>query len=321
MLAFAVALATGVATARAAGDGLPSIGGYFSNAELQAAHPRLPGAIYHGLDHSVQVRAATFELARARGHDPATARFLSEVALVHDWDPDRPPGMPARVDATLALLEADYAGQGALVRGARGSILKDRFKWTPVQLRTALALIQRTAYPFDPAAAIRYERTLRTLPPAERGFALAEGALLSEYADKGSTYMRTSFRAATSSVAGLAGEISRANAAAGRPPVSVRALTTVKFLDGLGQADAFVHDRAIAKRLGVDVRFLGRDEVFAKLPAWGRTFKTNHHGFRVLARHLAAGLGERQAITASRRALLRPPAPPVRRAGPTAPRR
>lgn len=319
-----LALAVGVALAapaRARADEIDSyLGGLFSQPELRAVHPDFPLAeTYHDLGHSLTVPRAAFQLAAARKLPQGEREFLAQVGLLHDLDPERPPGTPARVDATLALLEADWNGARPLVRGAPGSVLRQRFGWTETQYKTARALILRTQYPFDPKAAIRYERALRGLPAAERRFALREGALLSEFADKGSLYMTERFMRVSSGTVGLAGEITRANAGRGQPAMTIAGLHPDRFLQSIGTHDYAQHDRAIARRLGEPVAFMTRDDVFALLPAWRTTFRSNLHGYKamlgVLARNGSIPAARAAGVRASRSVLNGPPrpVPPPRR--------
>ena len=279
----ALALGLALATPARADEIDGFLGRMLSQPELHAAHPDFARSeTYHDLGHSLTVPRAAFELAAARKLPQHEREFLAQVGLVHDLDPDRTPGTPARVDATLALLEADWKGTRPLAKGATGSVLKQRFGWTPTQYKTARALILRTQYPFDPKAAIRYERALNELPATQRKFTLREGALLSEFADKGSLYMTAGFMRVSTGTVGLAGEITRGNAERGAPGVTVAGLHPDRFLQTIGDHDYAQHDRAIAKRLRLDVAFLSRDDVFALKPQWKQTFRSNLHGYQAM---------------------------------------
>ncbi|HUS65170.1 MAG TPA: hypothetical protein VMZ28_11535 [Kofleriaceae bacterium] len=288
-----VLLATLAATGAAhAGSSLPPIDRYFSAAELRLSHPGQSDRVYHGVEHSLDVRRFAHELARGRGLSEGKARFLSEVGLLHDWDPRRKPGTPARVGATLAALDADFAGREPLVPGTHGSILRARFGWSARDLEVAKALIQRTTFPFDDAAAGVYEDRLRALDPADQRFVLQEGALLSEYADKASTYTMRSVERVRRATRGLASEINRQ---AGRRVMTAARLDPASFLESIGARANFAADHAIGRRLGLRVRFPTRDRVFARLPASHRIH------FEATLRASRAGVRPPRRATASSR--------------------
>ena len=247
------------------------VGRYMSADEFLAGHPQPPGrAIYHGPEHTANVATMAKFLAQARGLSPADSEFVGQVGLLHDWDPLRTPGNPARVPATLKALDDDFSGAQPLVKGANGSVLKSRFGWNAEQLAEAKAMIQRTEFPFDqphPAYGGRapsdvYEGMIAKLPADRRPFVMREGALLSEYADKGSFYYMNDFPGASRAVDGLANEISQVSG----KPMTASALDTGAFMRSIGQDSAFATDRAIAAKLGVDVTFPGKNEVFSQLP-------------------------------------------------------
>lgn len=253
-------------------EGAPPLSRYFSVAELQRAHPEVVrGRAYHGVLHSTNARRMEYDFARARGRSHEIASFLGEVALLHDWDPLRRPDTPARVGATLEILAADFAGKRPLLPGYRGrSVLRERFRWSRRDLDVALALIQRTAFPFDGAAATDYQARVRTLSRADQRFVLQEGAYLSEYADKASTYAMRRPSGVARAARGLAREI---NSAAGERVMTVQGLETDRFLRAIGTRSAYAHDRAIARRLGIRVSYTTRRRAFARMPArYGERF-------------------------------------------------
>lgn len=199
---------------------------YFASVEEFVAQ-HVPGAGYHDATHSAEVSAMVFDLAKRRGLADAEALFLSEVGLVHDLDPARPAGTAARVQAT---------------RDALGGIAA-RMGWDERRRLMADALIHRTSYPFDAAAGKVYETLLRRLHPNDQRFVLREGAVLSEYADKGSNYMLRPFGVAQRKVIALARELDPTGKLRGAD------LNTGAFLAKLGLADAFSVDAAVATRV------------------------------------------------------------------------
>ncbi|HEY8144527.1 MAG TPA: hypothetical protein VIG06_17720 [Kofleriaceae bacterium] len=253
-------------------EGAPPLSRYFSVAELRRAHPEMVrGRGYHGALHSTSARRMEYDFARARGVSHQVATFLSEVALLHDWDPHRRPETPARVDATLELLAADFAGERALIKGYRGrSVLRERFGWTDRDLAVGLALIRRTTHPFDDAAAGDYEKRLRRLSPADQRLVLQEGAYLSEYADKASTYAMRAPSGVRRAQRGLVREI---NSAAGARVMTVEGLGSASFLGAIGTRSAYARDRAIARRLGIRVSYTTRRAAFRRMPSrYGERF-------------------------------------------------
>lgn len=246
-------------------EGAPPVSRYFSVAELRRAHPEVvPGRGYHGPLHSKNTHRMEYDFARARSVSHEVASFLSEVALLHDWDPQRAPETKPRVGATLAVLAADFAGKRPLIPGYRGtSVLRERFGWSKRDLAVAQALIQRTTFPFDAVAARKYEARLRRLSRADQRFVLQEGAYLSEYADKASTYAMRRPSGVLRSARGLVREI---NNAAGKRVETVEGLEAATFLRGIGSRGAYTHDREIARRLGVKVSFTTRSRAFGRMP-------------------------------------------------------
>jgi GGDEF domain-containing protein len=272
---------------------------YFDAAEIRAIHPEPDsGGVYHDWQHTVKVADMAREFARSRGLPPDQVKFVSEVGLLHDIDPTRAAGMPARVPETLARLREDFAGTKSLTGEPGKSILKERFGWDARKLKMAEAMIQRTEFPFGdshPSPAYkgtsplaRYEALLRELPPSSQAFVLREGALLSEYADKSSWYATEDFNGAHKTVEGLVDEINRS---VGKPVMDVGKLGTDGFLDKIGAPESFDLDQALAhKLLGRGLELPGRAEAFALLPeSYGRTFDSNLEGFRALNAAAKAG--------------------------------
>ncbi|MCA9665621.1 MAG: HD domain-containing protein [Myxococcales bacterium] len=283
--------------------------------DLRRNHPAPKrSAIYHDAKHTLAVREMAYKLARGRGLSREQAVFISEVALLHDWDPTRKAGTPARVPETLRALRLDFAGKRPLLPGHRGSVLKQRFGWSQTQLEMALAMIQRTEFPFgsshpnphykrrSPLA--RYSTMVARLPREAREFVLREAPILSEYPDKSSSYALRSFDKALPTVKGLVNEI---NNAAGSAVVNTRSLDTPRFLRSLGQPLAFEHDYALARRFGVkNFNVPTRREALSKLGRSTRaTFAATQRGFSAYQRTLEAGGSERQAVRAGRAAYRR----------------
>lgn len=250
-------------------------------------HPELKGEdLYHNLQHTLNVAGASYDLARARGLPEAQAGFLAKAGLLHDIDPARTPGTPARVDATLEWL-----------RGPKGQELARQFGWDSRQVKMAEAIIQRTEFPFDPKikpeAVARYKEMLKGLTPKEREFVMREGALLSAYADQASWYF-DSPRAALDAVKGLVRELD---------PKFDLLKGTRGFMEGIGSSKGFDIDRAIAKELGAKEpklptlqQMLGTETTVGKLNAEQRAaLAATKHMFE----QIAAGTDPRIALRAA----------------------
>ncbi|MFI5361818.1 MAG: hypothetical protein ACHQ49_07595 [Elusimicrobiota bacterium] len=218
----------------------------FDRRHWEELHPRPDcGPIYHCAQHSLNAASVMEQLAAV--YFPGAESFLGRTAALHDVDPHRKPGTPARVPATLDWMRANRRG------------LKSRLRWGDLDFDVALAVIMRTEYPLDAltrtgsyrsvyARASPYElykKMLLDLPPHRRAFALRAGAILSEYADKASWYMEEHGKALRT-VQGLANEINAAGGGA-----SVDSLGTHRFLTDIGSKDSFAVDDQLARELGL----------------------------------------------------------------------
>lgn len=231
----------------------------------EALHPRPErGPIYHSARHSLNALRVMERLAA--GYFPGQEGFLGKVAGLHDIDPYREPGTPARVPATLEWM-----------RGNRAD-LKRRFQWSDRQFDTGQAIIMRTEFPLDSAPCQDYRRMLCGLPPDQRAFALCAGAILSEYADKASWYLEDP-RTAQAAVQGLVNEFENLGRHA-----DMRSLDPCRFLSGIGSRDSFSFDDRLAGELGLEgLRLPLIDEVLSRLsPRESGNFKANIVRFREL---------------------------------------
>jgi hypothetical protein len=244
----------------------------FSEKLWEALHPRPErGLIYHSARHSLNVSMVMARLAAE--YFPGQEGFLGKVAGLHDIDPHREPGTPARVPATLEWMRRNRAD------------LKRRFLWSDRQFDTGQAIIMRTEFPLDSAPRPKsykdvykgcspcriYRRMLSDLPPDRRAFALCAGAMLSEYADKASWYLEDP-RTAQAAVQGLANEFT----ALGRP-ADMRSLDPYRFLSRIGNRDSFSFDDQLAGELELKgLRLPLIDDVLARLCARQRdNFREN----------------------------------------------
>lgn len=303
---------------------------YFTYEEFRSAHPEPQNGakIYHDWRHSMNVSKMAHDFAVSRGLSPVDSKFISEVALLHDYNPaaipelgvpGRKPGSPASVPQTLERLRLDFEGKVSLTGEPGRSMFRERFGWSEAQLRMAEAMIQRTEFPFgdshpspfykEASPLARYEAMLRSLPPGDRRFVLREGALLSEYADKSSWYSMKGFNDAYEVVDGLVNEI---NTSVGKPVMDIGKLNTQDFLSKVGTPESFALDYALAERLGLGpLELPTRGQAFAQMPAkYGRVFEANLEGFKAFQEAVGRGEGFESAkqvgAEAARNALLAP---------------
>lgn len=263
-----------------------------------------PIPVYHSQQHTENVARTAYDLtlARARNGDftaqdktvfgtaDEKAKFMGQVGILHDADPTRTPGSPARVAATLEWM-----------RSTEGrTFMRERFGWDEktadgaLKIKMAEAIIQRTEFPFDAktkkvptwpgdsteaAATIgkHYEtkspvdhytdllKELDNLSPDARDIVLREAPFFSEYADKSSWYFERP-DVALLTVSGLTNE-AKAVVPPGVQPPDFLPLTRAGFLDTLGKPDAFAHDTAIAKANGWDEpKIPAREDIINMLP-------------------------------------------------------
>ena len=244
--------------------------------------------IYHDGLHTLYTANLAFTLAKRRGLSHQDALFIQDVAFLHDIDPYRLSGFPTRVPKTLEVLKADFNREKSILGETNTSFLRDQLQWTEHQYHMAVALIQRTEYPFiddHPSPIYRatspvamYEQYISQLPVRDRAFVLREGALLSEYADKGSWYGRLPFSQVVDVVKGLALEMTNA----GGTKVDTKKLVkeSYQFLSAIGRNDAFGYDYQLAQSFGISLQIPLIEEVFGRLlPEYGAIFEENLKSF------------------------------------------
>lgn len=111
---------------------------------LKTGHPGEQSQVYHGLSHSVRVAnvaLAVLDGPAGRGMSPAARNTLLVAAALHDYDPERAPGSPARVSATLEILDKD----------PKAAALMKELAAAGVDLAQVKALIKYTDFHPDPA--------------------------------------------------------------------------------------------------------------------------------------------------------------------------
>ncbi|MFH2202755.1 MAG: hypothetical protein ABIJ96_06555 [Elusimicrobiota bacterium] len=178
---------------------------------LKTQHPGDQKKVYHGLLHSKRV-ADTMAgvLAGPAGSKLSRAEkaLLLVAAALHDVDPRRTPGTPARVSATLEYLDTDPAARALfkdLGLGDRGrGQLKALIKFTDFNPdQAAMAQIQQDAEQmaktyFGEALAAKWTTLGRLLAYADQTAMYLDSAAFADSAVKGLAHeFRTMARAAT----------------------------------------------------------------------------------------------------------------------------
>ncbi len=194
---------------------------------LADRHPGDQKRIYHGLEHTCEVAALTARMLRSWPRVPRSRKVLLIIAAaLHDVDPARRPGTPARVEATLEHLEDDREARALL--WAFG----EHFDFTPAQV---CALILATDYsPFPEemkAKRAQFERASQGVFGDDPW--IPEWGRRLAYWDQISTYLETVPKA-RSRVAGLAREL-RADS---RKPLGMSDISR-RFLSGLRRDPLF----------------------------------------------------------------------------------
>ena len=226
--------------------GLPaSVASYFTPTEFYM----LNSGDYHDSQHPQNVAGTVAEMATNSGRSSERARFLSQVALLHDADErivldgngnysTLQGAKPARVPVTLAFMDINEEG------------LSERFGWTRDDFSEAKALIAATEHPLNENApgshrnyglpaydgknsATVFEESLENVAPSRRA-ALLEDAQIMRFADQSANYLQ-GVEAARRTVSGLANEIGA--------PAEALQKGTPDFLEGLGKDSEKFQDR------------------------------------------------------------------------------
>lgn len=194
---------------------------------LLERHPGPQERIYHGLAHSCEVAGLTARLLRSWPRVPPGRKVLLILAAaLHDVDPERPPGTPARVRETLRHLQKDRETRALLREFAALN------GFTPGQVRTLILATDHSPFPEEMKA--KRARFLR----ASRGVFgddpwIPEWGRRLAYWDQISTYLG-SVEESRRRVAGLAREL-RADR---RRPMGMSEISRV-FLSGLRRDPLF----------------------------------------------------------------------------------
>jgi hypothetical protein len=202
---------------------------------LRARHPGEQNKIYHSLAHTYEVAGLTGAMLHKWPNVPVGRKVLLILAAaMHDVDPERKPGTPARVEATLAHLERDPEARQLLADFAA------RFDFSPDQVGT---LVMATDYSARPA---EKKQTLAAFLKAHKvSFVkdpwIPEWGRRLAYWDQIATYLHTTPTEARSRVAGLGRELRRVHAFNGSRPAGGLHGLSHAFLSGLMRDDLFAY--------------------------------------------------------------------------------
>jgi hypothetical protein len=295
--------------------------------QLKKAHPGNKKETYHNFPHTENVYQgaveSTYRRALARGLSEKealrSAVFMGQVAALHDADPWREPGSRPSAHRTIKLLERDFSGKGSIVTGKQGSsFAKEVLGWGPEEVDMAVAIIQRSEFPFadehpykayqkqykgkkgaartvasgsKKSPVLRYELALAKLSQKNRDFVLREAPLFSEYADKASMYSTRDFDFALRSTKGLITELGNDGIEVGYEQVDPGA-----FIATLGQPENLAIDQQLIKKFGSSVSLPTRKEFMAHMsPEYRARLKATQKSAARLGELYQQGMKPKQA--------------------------
>lgn len=216
---------------------------------LKARHPGDQERIYHSLAHTLEVAALTARMLRKWPRVPAERKVLILLAAaLHDLDPERCPGTPARVQATLEYLQNDEDAHALI------AAFCDRFHFTPGQVG---ALIMATDYSAHPEEMAELQHAFKRA----HKYAFGDDPWIDEwgrrlaYWDKIATYLHNTPEESRRRVAGLGRELRTSGAWRRRPKAGLKGvsraflekLTRDPLFDYLSKADR-ARFRAVLRR-------------------------------------------------------------------------
>ena len=177
---------------------------------LKERHPGEQEKIYHSFAHTVEVADLTARMLRRWPKVPADRKILIALAAaLHDLDPERYPGTPARVHATIEYLQNNEEAHDVV------SAFCDRFHFTPSQVA---ALIMATDYSADKQELKRMQEAFKRA----HKYAFGDDPWIDlwgrrlAYWDKIATYLENAPEESRRRVAGLGREMRRAGVWRGR---------------------------------------------------------------------------------------------------------
>lgn len=213
---------------------------------LKVHHPGEQNRIYHGLAHTCEVADLTARMLRSWPNVPAGRKvFIILAAAMHDIEPQRLPGTPPRVEATLVYLHEDPAARRLVAEFC------DRFHFTPGQLSAMVMATDYSDHPQEKAVKLRAFRQAHRYAFGGDPWIEEWGRRLA-YWDQIATYVENTPREARRRVAGLARELRHVRGSRFRPEAGIQAMSR-RFLAGLKRDTLFSYltarDRARFDRL------------------------------------------------------------------------
>jgi endonuclease/exonuclease/phosphatase family metal-dependent hydrolase len=198
---------------------------------LKDRHPGDQEKIYHNLSHTHEVASLTARMLHRWPNVPADRKVLIILtAALHDLDPHRTPGIPARVEATLEYLQSDDEARKLVADFC------DRFHFTPGQVG---AMVMSTDYS---ARAEEMEAKLEAFRKAHR-YAFGDDPWVELWGkrlafwDKIATYLHNTHDDSRRRVAGLCRELKKV----GAKPKSGMTEVSRKFLTALTKEELFTY--------------------------------------------------------------------------------
>jgi hypothetical protein len=214
---------------------------------LKKRHPGNQERIYHSLAHTNEVAALTGKMLHSWPRVPPERKVLLILsAALHDLDPKRRPGTPARVDATLLYLHEDKEAQLLVAEFC------DRFHFTPGQVSALIMSTDYSARAEEMADKIEAFKKANRYAFGDDPWVDAWGHRLA-YWDKIATYLHNTPEESRRRVAGLGRELRKAGAK--RPKIGLQEVSR-RFLTALRDDELFTYLNA-KDRAGF-VKLLGR---------------------------------------------------------------
>ncbi len=168
---------------------------------LKTRHPGNQERIYHGLAHTLEVAGMTAHMLHRWPKVPSERKVLLILAAaLHDLDPDREPGTPARVEATLSYMRSDDEARDIL------AAFCDRFHFTPGQISALIMATDFSEHAGQMASKLKaFEKAHRYHFPDDPW--VSEWGRRLAYWDQIGTYLHVSPEEARKRVAGLGREM------------------------------------------------------------------------------------------------------------------
>lgn len=202
------------------------------DAFLASHHPGDQDAVYHGLQHSRDVAAVAARMAAQERLDRGRTVLVVLAASLHDLDPERAPGAPPVVAATVRYLQENAQARELVAEFAA------LFGFTPGQVRSLILATDFNPVP-EKLAEIKaaFERSTSEEFSGDAVSWARQWGLRLSVADKSAAYLGDQ-RQSLAFVRGLAGEFRAAAAARGaQGPTDAQIVAdTHKFMGSLNES-------------------------------------------------------------------------------------